>query len=275
MFGIGSIDLGGASGGSSEAYDFLPSTNAKLAIGTKKMIESYGGPLFRFRKSTGGSEFDVDYGDYGYPDVTTAHTDLGADTGYFVRVYDNLELYDGYWTASTAPQPRLAMATGDSRKAVRVAHISNQYMQCDMPVTAGETWTLYMACRPSEMAGAWMLCGGTGSTFKWWMNTDSANRVYMYDGSSQNPVTSNYSVVQWAPQIIAIQFKTNALRVYVNGELVLSHNTWAVLASSMFQIARRVDGGGSIGQFDWGGIYAHTGEYSSAIMTTMCNMFLR
>jgi len=258
-----------------EAYDFLPSTNAKLAIGTKKMIEAYAGNLFRFRKSTGGTEFNVAAGTYGYPDVTTAQTNLGADAGFMVRVYDNLGLYDAYWTASTAPQPRLAMAKGDSRKAVQVAHILNQYMQCDMPVSAGETWTLYISCRPSEMAGAWMLCGGVGTAFKWWINTDLTNRVYLYDGSSQNPVTGNYSIVQRAPQVIAIQFKTNALRVYVNGELVLSHNTWAVLASAMFQIGRRVDGGGSIGQFDWNGIYAHTGEYDSAINTKMCNMFLR
>lgn len=260
---------------SSEEYDFLPSDNAKLAIGTKKMIESYEGPLFRFRKSTGGSEFDVEYGEYGYPDVTTANTDLGADAGYFVRVYDNLELYDAYWTASTAPQPRLAMAKGDSRKAVQVAHIASQYMQCDLPISAGETWTLYLAWTPNEMGGSMVLSGGTGTTRKWFIYTHVSNKIFLDDNSGVTIGTSDYSITQRAPQIMSVQFKTNGLRVRVNGELVLSHNTWTVQASALMQIARRNDGGGAIGQFNWNGIYAHAGEYDSEINTTMCNMFLR
>jgi len=258
-----------------EAYDFLPSVNAKLAIGTKKMVEAYEGPLFKFRKSTGGSEFAVEYGDNGYPDVTTAQTNLGADAGYLVRLYDNTgNGYDGYWTASTAPQPRLAMAKGDSRKAVQVAHIVNQYMQCDLPISAGETWTLYMAWTPNEMGGGTVLSGGTGTTRKWSFYTYGNNKLFFFD-EAVTVGTSDYSVVQRAPQVLAVQFKTNALRVYVNGELVLSHNTWTVLASSLMQIARRNDGGGAIGQFNWSGIYAHSGEYDSAINTKMCNMFLR
>lgn len=259
-----------------DVYEFLPATNLLCAIGTKQMLSGWAGNLLRFRKSTGGTEFNVGYTTNGYPDVATAQTNLGADAGFVVRAYDQGgNSRDAYWTSSTAPQPRLGMAAGMSGKQVHVAHILNQYMQCDCPITAGQTNTLYMACLPVEMAGAWMLCGGTGSTFKWWLNTDSLNRVYLYDGVSQNPVTSNYSVVQRAPMVIAIQFKTNSLRVYVNGTLVLSHNTWSVLASSMFQIGRRVDGGGSIGQFNWNGIALYAADYDATIMTKMCNMFLR
>lgn len=259
-----------------DVYEFLPATNLLCAIGTKQMLSGWAGNLLRFRKSTGGTEFNVGYTTNGYPDVATAQTNLGADAGFVVRAYDQGgNSRDAYWTSSTAPQPRLGMAAGMRGKQVHVAHILNQYMQCDCPITAGQTNTLYMACLPVEMAGAWMLCGGTGSTFKWWLNTDSLNRVYLYDGVSQNPVTSNYSVVQRAPMVIAIQFKTNSLRVYVNGTLVLSHNTWSVLASSMFQIGRRVDGGGSIGQFNWNGIALYAADYDATIMTKMCNMFLR
>ena len=86
-------------------------------------------------------------------------------------------------------------------------------------------------------------------------------------------MTSNYSVVQRAPMVLAVQFKTNELRVYANGTLILSHNTWSVLASSMFQIARRVDGGGSIGQFNWNGIAAYTGDYSASINTAFTNIY--
>lgn len=252
----------------------LSTTNMLTSFGFKQSVAGTTPNLFRFRKTTGATEFNVAADADGYPDIATAWTNLGADSAFLVRAYDlSGNSRDAYWTASTAPQPRLAMAYGDSKKQVQAAHITNQYMQCDCPITVGQTWTIYMAFMPSEMAGGMVLCGGTGATFKWWINTDSLNRVYLYDGVSQNPVTSNYSVTQRAPLVLAVQFKTNALRVYVNGTLVLSHNTWSVLASSMFQIARRVDGGGSIGQFNWNGIAAYTGDYDAAINTAFCEIY--
>lgn len=252
----------------------LTTTNILTSFGFKQSIAGTTPNLFRFRKNTGGTEFNVAADVNGYPDVTTAQTNLGADSAFLVRVYDlSGNGRDAYWIASTAQQPRLAMAAGSSKRQVQAAHITNQYMQCDCPITAGQAWTLYMALIPNEMAGAMIACGGTGATFKWWINTDSLNRIYLFDGATQNPVTSNYSIVQRAPMVLAVQFKTNELRVYANGTLILSHNTWSVLASSMFQIARRVDGGGSIGQFNWNGIAAYTGDYSASINTAFTNIY--
>jgi hypothetical protein len=264
---IGGCSMVGAGG--SGTYSRISPTNMLMAAASRAIVSGYASNLFRFRKATGGSEFNVLPIVGGEPDTVTAWTDLGADAAYLVRVHDQSgNGRDVYWTSSTAPQPRLAMAKGDSCGRVEFAHITSQYMQCDCPITAGQTNTLYMNLTPSEMAGAWVLCGGTGSAFKWWMNTDALNRVYLYDGV-QNPVTPNYSFVQRARQTIALQFKTNDFKMYVNGELVYSNTSWTVQASAMFQICRRVDGGGSMSQINWSAIAVYAAEYNEAVNSSL------
>lgn len=273
MLTIGSFGGAAATPTDPDSYTALPEANLITAFGTRRIIESYiSGPILRFRDGTGGTEYDVAQDSLGYCDVAAALASLGLDPAYIVREYgQGGSAYDGYWTSSTAPQPRLLISSG-GRKNVAISHVTNNYMQCDMPITAGMQHTIYFAWTPFEMAGAMVMCGGTGSTFKWWINTDSLNRLYLFDGSA-NPVTPNYSVIPRMRQVLAVEFATNALKVYVNGQLVLSHGTWNIQASNMFQIARRVDGGGSIGSFNHTGFAAYTGAYSPTINAKMMNIF--
>jgi hypothetical protein len=256
-------------------YDRIANTSLISAFGCRALVSGYAGNVLRFRKSTGGTEYDVAQDALGYPDTATALTNVGTDAAFVVKLYDQSgNSRDAYWTSSTAPQPRLTLPLGTSRRCVEAAFITNQYLQCDSPVTAGQTNTIYVALTPIEMAGAIVLCGGTGSTFKWWINTDASNRLYLYDGATQNPVTPNYSISHRGPMLLAVQFKTNSLRVYVNGALAFSHNTWSVLASSMFQICRRVDGGGSIGQINLRGMAHIAADYDSSVNSKLMSMLL-
>lgn len=265
---IGGCAIVGAGG--SGTYSRIPSTNLLMAAGSKAIVEDYASNLFRFRKATGGSEFNVLPTADGVPDTVTAWTDLGADAAYLVRVHDQSgNGRDVYWTSSTSPQPRLAMAKGDSCGRIEFAHIASQYLQCDLPISAGETSTLYLAWTPNEMGGSMVLSGGTGTTRKWFIYTHGSNKIFLDDNSGVTIGTSDYSVVQRAPQVLAIQFKTNALRVWVNGETVLTHNTWTVQASTLMQIARRNDGGGAIGQFNWSALAVYAAEYNEAINSSL------